>query len=185
MDKEEKKEVNSKENLEIEKQIEEINREVDGQLSEVDKENLRKILKLMGSKPVNNKWIRIIRHIKSVIFSLMLYLLVYFALFGVLNGVIKYSEGYQIAILVASISIYQAVFKYLLSNTFKSVKKYYAGVTCFLITSLFIITQMIELTKVITFENFGYILVFYLGGEFLVFLIKYYISKYIIEEIFR
>ncbi len=182
LDKDDKKK--SEEEL-IEKHIEELDNELNGGLSDEDKESIRNILKFVGSVESKSKFSKFMTHIRDIVINFISYFVIYLALYGLFNGQITLVKPYYIVIFNIVIALYQSVFKKILDITFKTGKHKVTGVIMFYILSIVILCLSLDIIPGIKFSSFIFAGLYYLIAEIIYLLIKFYISRRMIEKMFK
>lgn len=169
----------------IEKEIEELNKSMGGSLTEDDKNNIRKILKYIGFEKKRSKLSIFLINARNYISTYLIYILVYFAMFGMLNNNISFSYNWQILLFIVVLSLYQVIIKELLKAYIKPGFIKISSIFIFLGLSIFIVHEFLDLTKLVIFDNWFFLVLYYFGAEVIIFLVRYYISKHIVENILK
>ena len=170
---------------EIENEISNLDASVGNSLSDEEKDNIRKILRYIGIGKKRSKWSIFLTNTRNYLISYLAYVIVYFALFGMMNGVMNYKYNWQVLVFIVSLSFYQLLIKELLKAYLKPGYRQLVGFVTFIGLSIFIIHEFLDITKLLTFSNWFFFIVFYLAGELISFIFKYYISMHIVQSILR
>ena len=181
----EEKEKNLSEDELIEKHIKELDEEMNGELSEDDKENIRNILKYVGQLENKSNAQIFFSHVRDVIIKILIYFLVYLAMYGIFNGIISLEKPYYIIIFNAILALYQGVFKKLLDLTFKIPKHKMLGAFLFNLISLVILYLINGMIPGIRFESVIYLGFYYIIGEVIILLGKYYLSRHLLSKVLK
>lgn len=169
----------------IEKHIEELNNELNGGLSDEDKESIRNILKFVGSVESKSRFSKFMTHIREIVINFVSYFVIYLALYGLFNGQITLVKPYYIVLFNIVIALYQSVFKKILDITFKTGKHKVTGVIMFYILSIVILCLSLDIIPGIKFSSFIFAGLYYLIAEIIYLLIKFYISRRMIEKMLK
>lgn len=169
----------------ITKEIEKLDNELNGELTEQDKENMKKILKFLGVNKKRHKAQVFFSFFKNLFFNFLWYFLIYFALYGMFNQSIKLKNSYDILIFNIILAFYQSLFKGLLGLNNKRGLTNIFVIIIFWILSEIILNNVIEITGFINFSNWAILSLYYIVGEFIYIAIKFYISKHMINKLFK
>lgn len=175
----------NKDQINIDEEIEKLKKEQNIEMSKEDEDNLREILKFISKKNPKNFKGKFINILKNLLLNFFLYVVAFFALYGILSSKIIYERKLYVTLFVLLLALYQTCVKKLVfigktisnKNTFKYI--------LFLLISMVLLYFSVQSINLIKFSNVGYLILYYLGGEFIVFICKYYITKHTIFKIFR
>lgn len=179
MKKEDKNKIN------IDEEIEKIKKEQKIEMSKEDEENLRNILEFVSKKNPTSRKNKILNTLKSILLNLFLYIVSYFALYGILINQIKYESRSVFILFILILSLYQVLIKKLVFIFDKSLHKNGFKYGLFLLVSIILLYFILDSINLIIFKNIGFLLIYYFGAEFIVFICKYYIAKHTINKLFR
>lgn len=154
-------------------------------MSKEDEENLRNILEFISKKNPNNRCAKFLNLMKSIFLNLFLYIVSYFALYGILINQIKYESRLIFILFILILSLYQVLVKKLVFIFDKSLHKNGFKYGLFLLVSIILLYFILDSINLIVFKNVGYLLLYYFGAELIVFIAKYYIAKHTIIKLFR
>lgn len=169
----------------IDEEIEKIKKEQNIEMSKEDEENLRNVLEFISKKNPTNKKNKIINSLKSIFLNLLLYIISYFALYGILINQIKYDSRLVFILFILILSLYQVLVKKLVFIFDKPLHKNGFKYGLFLLVSIVLLYFILNSINLIIFKNTFYLLLYYFGAEFIVFICKYYITKHTINKLLR
>lgn len=177
----------------IDKQVESMNKifedmKNDPNLTEEEKkelEELENVVKFINKQCPNSKKEKIISFIKKLFRDIILYFIVYLAFFGLLGSKMIVDNKYYVFAYIALLTIYQILFRRLLSIKVNSIVRNKIYYVMFLIISIILQYYLLDTINLIKFSNLGYLILYYIGSELIVLLCKYYISKYTFNKLLR
>ncbi len=179
MKKEDKNKIN------IDEELEKIKQEQGIEMTKEDEENLRKVLEFVVKKNPSSLKNKIFNLLKSIILNLFLYIVSYFALYGILSTQITFASKLVLPLFILILSIYQVLVKKVVFINAKTVNKGTLKYIAFLIISFILLYFILDMINVIKFANIGMLILYYFGAELIVFMCKYYIAKHTINKLFR